>query len=130
MIDVNIKTIPHQDQRYDTAGDYIIGAISGDGHTRAIELIYVSEIGNHDYEFLVAVHELIEWYLTERRGIKETDIMAFDVDHPDLDDPGNDPAAPYHREHMFATEIEKMLCAEMGLDWNVYYKAFDGLEYK
>jgi hypothetical protein len=28
-------------------------------------------MSDSDYEFLVILHEMIEWYLTQKRGIKE-----------------------------------------------------------
>ena len=35
-------------------------------------------------------------------------------------EPGNDPAAPYYREHKFATKLEKLLAEEIGVDWDEY----------
>ena len=117
-------TIPHQMQVYDTAGNYLKS-----GKT---ELFQISRM-NADYEFMVFVHEVIEWYLTEQRGIEEKDITKFDtklVEEKYIKDPGTSPKACYHKEHMFATKIEKMLCKELGIDWKVYDKSFDKLKWK
>lgn len=112
-----ILTIPHKDQRYQTVGDYFSSA-----HGVTIQ---VSKLGDWRMEFLVAVHEMIEEALTRHRGIQEPDIMAFDVAHPDLDDPGMDPRAPYHREHVLATAVEMLLAQELGVDWVQYGEAME-----
>ena len=85
-------------------------------------------MGNEDYEFLVAVHELIEQYLCKKRNIKEPDISAFDIEFEknrqpgNEDEPGDDPSAPYRKEHFFATSIERLIAAELGVDWQEYDK--------
>jgi hypothetical protein len=86
-------------------------------------------MGNDDYAFMIAVHELVEWYLTEKRGIKEEDVKAFDEMfekerarglHAERDGAGDDSRAPYFKEHVFATDVEKQLARELGIDWNKY----------
>lgn len=123
--EIKYKSIPHKSQRYDTAGDYWIDK-KGNWEIRVSEM-------KSDYEFMVLVHELIEFYLTQKRGIKEEDITEFDtklVEEKYEDDPGLSPKAPYHKEHMFSTKIEKMLCKELGLDWSKYDKQFSKLKWK
>ena len=107
-MDVRIRTVKPSGQRYPTVGDWR-------GKT-----IKVSEMGDWRYELLVAVHELIEMRLCEERGVKEADVTEFDVTHPDLVEPGDSPDAPYHKEHMFATIVEKFLAAGLGVDWEAY----------
>jgi hypothetical protein len=117
--------VPHDSQRYDTVGDY-----QEEGNT-----IFFSISRMHDdrYEQLVAIHELVEKILVTARGIPDRAIDQFDMAYeaartPDNDDePGNDPAAPYHKEHLFATKVERMLADELGLDWDVYDAAVLGL---
>jgi hypothetical protein len=115
---IEVKTIPQKDHRYPTLGDYV-------GHER-LRFIQVSEMGNAKYEFLIALHEMIEQSLCLERGIPEQSITDFDIAFedkrlPDDDsEPGDDPLAPYYAEHQFATKIEKMMCEELGLDWNAY----------
>ena len=122
MLNINIKTISHKEHRYPTLGDYWRSA---DGKQE----MRISEMGNDDYAFMIAVHELIEWYITEKRGIKEEDIKAFDEVfekerlqglHTEKDEAGFDPRAPYVKEHTFATEIEKQLAKELGVNWDKY----------
>lgn len=92
----------------------------------------VSEM-NADYEFLVLMHEMVEWYLTQKRGITEHDITAFDIEFEreraqgNVDEPGDHPEAPYRREHRFAENIERLIAAELGVDWAIYNKTVEGL---
>ena len=107
--------------RYATTGDYY--------KTKAGWELVVASNGNKDYDFLTLVHELIELYLTDRKGIKEPDKMKFDVwfkkqKHKNLfkkyPEPGVHPGAPYRKEHMFALKIEKMLARELKVGWRDY----------
>ena len=114
--------IPHKSQRYDTAGDYWITK-------RGNWQIRISEM-KPDYEFMVLIHELIEFYLTQKRGISEESITYFDTgEGAESDDPGTMKNAPYHKEHMFSTKIEKLLCKELNIDWEKYDKSFSKLKY-
>jgi len=120
-----IYPIKHSQQRYDTAGDYF-----KDFGGKNLWWFHISKMENPDYEFLVLIHELIEWYLTQKRGIKEKDITLFDLKNVDSEDPGSLKDAPYHREHMFSMKIEKLLAKELGVEWKTYDKSFDKLVYE
>lgn len=119
MININIRTILHQDQRYPTVGDYHFD--NSENYK-----ISVSEMGNPHYEFLVGLHEMIEMYLCKAKGIKEEDITNFDIDFEskreagNTDEPGDDVNAPYYTEHQFATSIEKMMAEKLNIDWADY----------
>lgn len=117
--EIYITPIKHKNQRYDTAGDYF--EIVGGWEFRISRM-------NADYEFLVTMHELTEWYLTQKSGIKEKDITKFDIESG-LDDPGASKKAPYHKQHMFAEKIEKLIAKELKVDWKEYMKSFDNLKY-
>ena len=75
---------------------------------------------------LIALHEFVEVTLCEHRGITEEAITAFDCAHlddddPYVDDPGPSPAAPYHKEHVFAETIERLMALELGpSNWQEY----------
>lgn len=117
----SIESIPHHEQRYPTLGDYWTAA---DGAV----FIKVSALSDWRYEFLIGLHELIEEAVTRHRGIPEPAIKAFDEAHPNLDDPGMSPQAPYHREHVLATAIEMLLAQELGVNWSAYETACEALE--
>ena len=118
-------SIPHKGQRYDTVGDY------QDVH--GVTFFTISEMPDERYEQLVLVHELIEKILCTHRGISDESIDAFDLSFESArldgndDEPGHDPDAPYHAEHVFAEKIERLLAEELGVDWDTYDKTVVGL---
>lgn len=124
-----IETIPHESQRYRTVGDWLV---EKDGTRR----IFVSDMGNEDYAFLVALHELIEQKLCEKRAISQRAVDNFDNQfelelesgqHGEESEPGDDPRAPYRREHFFATNIERLTADQLAVDWRDYDKAVNSL---
>lgn len=126
---ITIETIPHGAQRYPTVGDWTFDA---DGSLT----IKVSKLSDWRYEMLVAVHELVEVLLCKQRGITQEMVDKFDIEfetcrHLDqcgeYDEPGDEPGAPYHKEHVFATNIEALLAAELGVEWNDYEKEVESL---
>ena len=128
---IYIDTIPHSEQRYPTVGDYWRPKL----FKNAIERleVRVSDLGNEDYEFLVAIHELIEEHLTKKRGIPEEAITKFDIAFEQhrqtnsIEEPGDSPDAPYKCEHFFATSIERLIAAELGVDWLAYSAKINSL---
>lgn len=106
---------PHSLQRYATCGDWIISPAG-------IE-IKVSQMGDADSEFLVALHELVEAYLCRKAGITDEAVMSFDIAFEEkrqpgnTDEPGDDPAAPYNHEHRIATIVEMIVADAAGVDW-------------
>jgi hypothetical protein len=129
-VKIHIESIPHEQQRYPTVGDYW-------EDDAGVEQVRVSELADWRHEALVAVHELVEWILTKHRDISEPAISEFDVaferdrEHAlVLGEPGDDPRAPYRREHFFATNVERLLAAELDVDWRAYEALVDGLGIK
>lgn len=126
-MDITIKTVPHNTQRYDTVGDWYF--TSDCSHL----MVIVSSMGNPLYEFLVGMHEQIEALLCLQAGIAEADVTAFDKKFEanrvegNFDEPGDDPSAPYYSQHQIATAMEKDLAAKLGVDWEVYDAAVNAL---
>lgn len=123
-----IDFIDHKDQRYETVGDYV--------ETDTEVHIFVSKMRPH-YEFLVALHELIEVYLVRSAGVKIDDIDNFDKAfeamrnlYPQIvgdEEPGNSPNAPYYDFHQIASRIEKYFADTLKVDYNEYDKAVNSL---
>lgn len=119
---IQIETIPHAEQRYETVGDWFRDK---DGTLH----IKVSDMGNDKYALLVAIHELIEVSLCEHRGITQGQVDAFDMEFEanrkdgDESEAGDDPAAPYGKEHRFATGIESLMASELDVNWKEYEDA-------
>jgi hypothetical protein len=115
---INVRVIRPEDMRYPTVGDWIIEA---DGSLA----VYVADMGNADYNFLVGLHETVEAYLCLRSGISEETVTKWDIEHLDLDEPGADCNSPYFVEHVAAEEIEKQVAAQLGVDWKAFGEAID-----
>ena len=126
-MNINIKTIPQKEHRYDTIGDYWF---TGDKVTNGGDLeVRVSEVGDWRYEFLIALHEQIEVALLKHKGVAEPTIMAFDEsfeaarargEHGINDEPGDSPEAPYREEHRFAENLERLMAERLGVNWDDY----------
>jgi hypothetical protein len=128
-VKIVIETIPHRDHHYPgTCGDWWVDP-DGTKH------IVVSDMGNEDYAFLVALHELVEQRLCEKRGITEESVTDFDVAYEQrrdngenvLDEPGDDLAAPYQNEHSIATGVERIVSAALGIKWAEYNEVVEAL---
>lgn len=118
---ITLKTIPSKEKRYETVGDWW-GSFE-DAQIR------VCNLKNRDSEFLVLVHEMIEWYLCERKNISDYCVRAHDEMfeeerarglHDEYAEPGDDPRSPYFKEHHFAETVERLLALEMGVDWRTH----------
>lgn len=118
---VNIVFIPHAQQRYPTVGDWQINT--------GILTIYVSELPDERMSQAIAVHELVEALLCTARGITPAQVDAWDIagDGQYLDEPGDDPRAPYFNEHQFATKVEESFINELEIDWHAYETAIANL---
>ena len=119
-MNIEIFSIPHQEHRYDTVGDWFNLTKLTERPIKKYLTIRVSRMDNPDYEFLVGIHELIEAWLCQKQGIRSQDVDAFDRAHPDSEEPGNLPNAPYHKQHIFASHIEQLIATELGVDWDQY----------
>lgn len=124
-----IETIPHDQQRYPTVGDWYY---EEDGTLR----VKVSELGNPVWNTLVYLHELVEVELCKHAAVSQHDVDNFDMKfeedrkaglHSPEDEPGDDIAAPYRKQHCFATAVERMMAAEMNVAWNDYAAKVESL---
>lgn len=128
-IDIIVEAIAHENRRYNTCGDFL----TNENGTLAVK---VSRMDDWRYNRLVAIHEIIEATLCREAGVTDAEIDQFDLQfeadrmlgrHADDAEPGDDPNAPYRRQHLMATAIEKMLAAAMGVDWRAYEEAINAL---
>lgn len=124
---IRFHIIPHSAMRYDTVGDWLF-----DEHGDLD--VYCAVMGEPNYELLVLVHEMHEALLCRKNEVLEEDVCAFDMAYEECrrlklpapcgcfvhEEPGNDPHAPYHREHVAATIMEMGLAQSLGVDWEAY----------
>ena len=124
MKKIVIEVIPHKEQRYNSSGDWFYD-------DKNVLQIRVSQMGDWKKEMLVAIHEFSEVILCEAKGITQEEVDDFDFDYEDQrakgnercqGEPGDAPKSPYGHQHCFATSIERMMCAALGISWDSYEK--------
>lgn len=86
----------------------------------------VSKIGDSDAEFVVLLHEIVEGHLCRKDGITHDEVSQFDEmfeaerdagKHSQEAEPGDDPRAPYRRQHQRATIVEMIVLEMLGGSW-------------
>jgi hypothetical protein len=124
-MNICIKTIPHKEHRYETVGDWFY-----EGETLNIR---VSKMSDWRYEFLVALHELVEVFLCRYSGVGQKQVDRFDIAYEkkrkagDESEPGDSPKAPYRTQHCIATGVERIVAAFLGVVWADYDKEIQSL---
>ncbi len=115
---VRLRLVPEKEQRYDTAGDWL-------WHGDTLEIRVSSEVSQQDprYATLLFVHELIEAMLCRGAGVTAAQVDSFDLSHQGEEEPGANPAAPYHFQHDAAQAAERALAKRLGVDWKAYVAA-------
>lgn len=121
-----IEMIEHNKQRYDTCGDWTFDSLN---QTLSIKVSAVS----YPLDVLIAVHELVEALIVLRQegwAVAQSVVDAWDMNYSGpYEEPGDDPDAPYHAAHRFATGIEVLLAKELGVNWLRYNKEVSGLKW-
>jgi hypothetical protein len=115
---IQIETIPHKKQRYETLGDW---QWSNAGDLQ----IKISQTNNEQYNFLLIVHELIEAYLCKFHKISEDTVDQWDMSHLQSRDPAQEVGCPYAKEHFTALRHERLLAGTLNLDWQIYEDKLD-----
>jgi hypothetical protein len=118
-----IESIPHEDQRYPTVGDWWVDE-AGTWQIR------VSELNNEKMAFLVGLHELVEMACCLSDGVTQESVDLFDKHYAGEGEPGDDIEAPYWTQHQQASSVEQTLAAWLGVDWDEYDRAIERLDDK
>lgn len=114
---IEIDVIPHSAQRYDTPGDWY--------EQNGTLFIRVSRMADGRSEMAVVVHEVVEALLCADAGIHASEVDAWDFACTDPE-PGDNPAAPYHQQHVVATTAERLMTDAMDLDWKAHSACVEG----
>jgi hypothetical protein len=109
-----IEAVPPDQMRLDAykeegCGDWYFDAV-GDLHIR----VAGADALDQDDVFLIALHELIEAKLCLRDGVTQGAVDAFDSAFTGDGEPGDNPVAPYRKQHRVAMLIEHQLALMMG----------------
>lgn len=113
--------INHEDQRYDTCGDWQFKP--GFNSDRERLVVTVSDTGDDYMNYLLADHEIREAMLCRRKGITSKEADEYDEAHPAT--AGNDTLSdngdsPYYEQHGDALAIEWLTARLLGIDWRDY----------
>jgi hypothetical protein len=125
-IKVVFEVIPHSKQRYPTVGDWFYDE-------QNVLHVVSSELPDARFEQLIHHHEYTEAILCDAAGVDQAEVDAFDIaferhrTEGNLDEPGDCAKAPYYKQHQIATAFERVLAAELNVDWNDYEKAINEL---
>jgi hypothetical protein len=128
-LNINIVTIPHSEQRYDTCGDWWWGP-------DATWEFRISKMSDWRYEMLVAIHELCECAMCCYMGISQIEVDEFDKafearrGEGDVSEPGDDSRAPYRVQHCIATGVERVIAALLGVSWSAYEDEINSLQWR
>lgn len=119
MKPITVYFVEQADQRYPTVGDYY--------ETESGIWFKITRFDNPAYSLAILLHELHEFFRNKQLGISVREVDTFDFAHPELDDPGLSPDAPYHKTHMEADAIERLSIVLSGADWVDYEAAIKEL---
>ena len=109
---IKIDFISQSKQRYDTVGDYFF--------KKGILHFRITKTGNQVYDRILLMHEMIEQFLTQFKGVTDKEVDEFDFDFKGKGEPGDDPKCPYRNEHSIATAVERIICGHLGICWKTY----------
>jgi hypothetical protein len=117
-MDILIKVVPESEQRPEVNGADWFWDKDGNLQVR------VSPMGDWRYEVLLGIHEAVEAVCCMDAGVSQAEVDAFDLEYDKTHtfdvDAGDEPLAPYARQHCIATAVERILCAELGVNWKLY----------
>ncbi|SRR6266568_3823188 len=112
---ITVEVIPHNQQRYDTVGDWQF--------TPNNDLkIFISDTARY-YGYLIAIHEMVEAILCLHSGIIGDTVDKWDLDHINSEEPGEIKGCPYYKQHFIATTVEMILAQCLKINWQEYGKA-------
>lgn len=107
--------------RYKTVGDWYSEI---DKETNAEKVIISTvDMGDMAMNFLVLTHEFVEYMLCNADGISQEAVDEYDFEYQDEQtetELGENEDAPYHKQHMIADGVERILCQLLGVEWNAY----------
>ena len=115
LLNTIMIVIPHKFQEWEDIGNY---GWTEDGTL----VIFISDTGNERFNHLLFIHEFVEATLCKKNGISIDAIDKWDVENEAR---GDDPKAPYYREHRMASKIERFAAITLGINWSEYERALE-----
>lgn len=118
--EIKIRTKPYKDMRYPTVGDW-------QEKRGVIQITVAKELGLVS-GLAMALHEIVEKVKCDMTGVTEQQVDEWDMSHLLTDDPGLDPDAPYHEQHLSGEAMERAACVIFNLPWKKHCKIVDEAE--
>lgn len=117
-MNIHILVIPESEMRSEVNGADWFWDAKGDLQVR------VSPMSDWRREVLLGIHEAVEAIMCKHNGVSQEQVDKFDLEYDKTHafdvNAGDDPEAPYQHEHCLATAIERILCAELRVNWESY----------
>lgn len=119
---------PVAEQRFTTLGDW--------WEENGKFTISISIMDDWRHEFLVLMHELTEWAICQRRGVKTADCDAFDAMwEREIEaglqrietEAGFDRRCPYRAGHVWGCRMERLFAFILSVPWREYCRACDAM---
>ncbi len=106
MNNIHIQFVPAHKMRYSTCGDWFV-------KDDTLHIQSVEDEGEYQ-AFLVALHELVEFWLCRKAGITEAQVDEFDFTFNGIGEPGDAENCPYRIQHRQACLIEFLTASFLG----------------
>jgi hypothetical protein len=124
-VKIIIETVENSELRYATLGDWFYNPADKSYHIHVARFAELEETEgltySQQYEWLIALHEIVELYMCLSNGVSQEDVDKFDMGIGNgLQEPGNDTSAPYYEEHQTAMSVEILLAQTNGLSIRDY----------
>ena len=115
MTRIIIEAVPPDQMRLaayheEGCGDWYFCPHTGDLHIKVAGV----DVWDQEDVFLIALHEMIEARLCFKAGVTQGAVDSFDAAFTGEGEPGDDPAAPYRKQHRAAMLIEHATALFMG----------------
>lgn len=125
-MDIHVRIIPNDQHREGITGADWYFDNAGNLEVR------ISQMSDTRYEAALAIHEIVEAVLCRFAGVTVQEVDEFDkkweAEHPQSKiEAGDQPDAPYQRQHGLATAAERIVAAELKILWRRYDEELESL---
>jgi hypothetical protein len=115
ITEIVVRFIQHDEQRYNTVGDWYFSKSANANSLKmdnsgSVLVLTISMYPTWQFSSYTGFHELAEALLCSAAGVTPQIVDTFDLNYTGDGEPGDDPSAPYHVQHTFASLIEEEMC--------------------
>jgi len=113
ITEIVVRFIPHNEQRYNTVGDWYFSKNANKirmNNNGSVLVLTISIYPTWQFGAYTGLHELAESLLCSAAGITPETVDDFDLNYEGDGEPGGEPDAPYYLQHVFSAGIEEDIC--------------------